>query len=289
MTGYGAASEATEGGTLTVEARSVNSRHLRFVLKGPPGLESLEATLRELAEQRVKRGRVELAFVLDDRGGARPRGVLDEDRVRELLAGLEELRTRFDVEGTPDLNMLVQLGGIFRDAGDEGEKLSFEGVGDVAAAALDALVEMRENEGARLEEDLRGRIDALRSGVARIEELAPGRLIRERDRLRASIANLAEGRELEQDRLAREIAVIADRWEISEELVRTRAHLDAFDEYLGAPAEEPVGKRLAFLVQELQREVNTLGAKANDIEMSRHTVEMKNEIEKLREQVENVE
>jgi uncharacterized protein (TIGR00255 family) len=289
MTGYGAASRTAEDGTVTVESRSVNSRHLRFVLKGPPGIEALEPSLRSLVGERVKRGNIELSFSIGERSVGRPRRVLDEDRVRELLEGLEELQARFDVEGKPDLRTLVELGGLFRDATEEQAGLSFEDIRDVTATALDALVQMRENEGERLAEDLSGRIGALRAGASTIEDLAPQRLIRERDRLRASIANLAEGRELEEDRLAREIAVIADRWEISEELVRTRAHLDAFDEYLSAPSEEPVGKRLAFLVQELQREVNTLGAKANDVEISRHTVEMKNEIEKLREQVENVE
>ena len=111
----------------------------------------------------------------------------------------------------------------------------------------------------------------------------------ERDRLREAVRELAAGPTVDEDRLAREIALIADRWDLGEEMVRIIAHLDAFEEYLAATPGEPVGKRLAFLVQELQREINTLGAKANDTGISRHVVEMKNQLEKLREQVENVE
>jgi TRAP-type C4-dicarboxylate transport system permease small subunit len=129
----------------------------------------------------------------------------------------------------------------------------------------------------------------LRSAVEEVARRAPERLARERERLRAAVAELVEGSALDEDRLAREIALIADRWDIGEELVRTRSHLEAFEEYLEAPPDEAVGKRLAFLVQELQREVNTMGAKANDTAITRHVVEMKNEVERLREQVENVE
>lgn len=289
MTGYGTASEALQGGTLAVEARSVNSRHLRLVLKGPPGSEAWEPELREVVGRRAKRGRVELSFVLEGGAAASSARVLDEERVRELLKGLTELQAKFDVPGTPDIDTLVGVGGLFRESSGDQERLAFEDVRGAAVRALEGLIEMREQEGARLEDDLRARIAALRTGIARVEELAPRRLERERERLRLAVAEIADARDLEEDRLAREIALIADRWEISEELVRTRSHLDAFEEYLGTPADEAVGKRLGFLVQELQREVNTLGAKANDIEISRCAVEMKNEIEKLREQVENVE
>jgi uncharacterized protein (TIGR00255 family) len=289
MTGYGTASETFRGGRLTVEARSVNSRHLRLVVKGPPGSEAWEPSLRTVVEGCAKRGRVELSFAVDEGTAPGYRHMLDEERVRELLTGFQELQEKFDVPGTPDIATLVQAGGLFHESNGDPEAISFEDVRDVTARALDGLIEMREQEGARLEADLQARVAALRAGIVRVEELAPQRLERERERLRQAVAEIAEARDLEDDRLAREIALIADRWEISEELVRTRSHLDAFEEYLRTPADEPVGKRLGFLVQELQREVNTLGAKANDIEISRCAVEMKNEIEKLREQVENVE
>jgi uncharacterized protein (TIGR00255 family) len=212
MTGYGTASQALRGGALTVEARSVNSRHLRLVLKGPPGSEAWEPSLREVVGQRAKRGRVEVSFVLEEVSALSSGWVLDKGRIRELLDGFEELQAKFDVPGTPDIGTLVQMGGLFRESIGDTERLAFEDVRDVAARALDGLIEMREQEGARLEDDLQARVAAIRMGIARVEELAPRRLERERERLRLAVAEIADARDLEEDRLVREIALIADSW-----------------------------------------------------------------------------
>ena len=289
MTGYGSATVTRAGGTVTVEARSVNSRGLKVVVKAPPGRERWESELRALAESRARRGRLDL-FVRVEGASDAEGASLDEARVREVLDACARLRDDFGVSGEPDIGSLLRVGGIFRKAGGEGAEFvpETEDVKEAAADALDLLVEMRDREGARLEVDLRGRLAGIREAVDGAEALAPERLERERRRLRDAVVDLA-GRGLDEDRLTREIALIADRWEISEELVRARSHVEAFEEFLEAPIDEPVGRRLGFLVQELQREVNTLGAKANDSRISRLVVEAKNEIERLREQVENVE
>lgn len=289
MTGYGSATVTRETGTVTVEARSVNSRGLKVVVKAAPGVERAESELRALAESRARRGRLDLFVRVEgapETGGAS----LDEARVREVLDACARLRDDFGVSGEPDMASLLGVGGIFRRAGGEGGEFVPESddVKQAAAEALDLLVEMRDREGVRLEVDLRGRLAGLREAIDGAEALAPERLERERRRLQDAVADLA-GKGLDEDRLLREIALIADRWEISEELVRARSHVEAFEEFLDAPVEEPVGRRLGFLVQELQREFNTLGAKANDSRISRLVVEAKNEIERLREQVENVE
>ena len=289
MTGYGSATVTRESGTVTVEARSVNSRGLKVVVKAPPVVEGWDAELRTLAESRARRGRLDLFVRVEgapDAGGAS----LDEVRVRAVLDACARLRDDFGVSGEPDVASLLRVGGIFRTAGGEGAEFvpETDDVKQATEEALDLLVEMREREGARLEVDLRGRLVGLRNAIDGAEALAPERLERERSRLRDAVEDLA-GKGLDEDRLLREIALIADRWEISEELVRARSHVEAFEEFLEAPADEPVGRRLGFLVQELQREFNTLGAKANDSRISRLVVEAKNEIERLREQVENVE
>lgn len=290
MTGFGSAIETLDGVTLTVAARSVNSRGLKVVVKGPPGTEEWEPGLRELVGARVSRGRIDLTVDVQEDAATRAGRELDEERVREVLAGLERLQAEFGISGEVDLATLSRFGGIFREASPmSAAEIGDEPVARATSAALDGLIEMRSREGEKLEKDLRERLGGLREGIAGIEVLAPERLERERERLRASVAQLSERVEVDDDRIAREIALLADRWDIGEEMVRTAAHIDAFEEYLEAPADEPVGKRLAFLVQELQREVNTLGAKANDTRISRRVVEMRNEIEKLREQVENVE
>ena len=289
MTGYGAATVSAEEGAITVEARSVNSRGLKVVVKAPPGAEGWEADLRALAQSRARRGRLDLFVRLETASRSEGRA-LDEVRVREILDACARLRDEFGVPGEPDVASLLRTGGLFsREAAEEAEfRPGAEELKRAAVEALDLLVDMRDREGARLEADLRERVAGIRRAIEEAEELAPQRLERERERLQGAVAELA-GKGLDEERLLREIALIADRWDVGEELVRARSHLEAFEEFLAAPIEEPVGRRLGFLVQELQREVNTLGAKANDPRISRLVVEAKNEIERLREQVENVE
>lgn len=291
MTGYGAASLEFEEGSVTVEARSVNSRHLKVSVRGLEVASAWEPRLRAAVGDFVQRGRVDVTIAVSG-GTAGPDAVqLDEAKVQGYLRAFEVLRDKYHLPGQPDIGLLIQTGGLLREADEEGRLgwLEADQVERVLRDALGGLVEMREREGRHLEEDLRGHVARLREGLAEVRRLAPERLRSERVRLRKAVAELAEGVELDEERLDREIALIADKWDISEEIVRSEAHLEAFDGYLDAPAEEAVGKRLGFLVQELQREVNTLGAKANDARISRLIVEMKNAIEGMREQVENVE
>ena len=287
MTGYGSATSPSDQGTLTVEVRSVNSRGLRVIIKGPPGSAGWESELRLIAEKYVKRGRIDMYVRVEDVSGA-SRQILDEDRVRAIIEACDRLRDEFGVPGELNVTSLLGVAGLLRDGGmGSSVEPNAAIIQDTVARALEGVVEMREREGARLERDMRERVNAIRAAMNGAEELVPERLQKERERLRAAVIELA-GKELDDDRLSREIALIADRWDVSEELVRTRSHLEAFEEFLDGEA-EPVGKRLGFLAQELQREVNTLGAKANDARISRLVVEAKNEIDKLREQVENVE
>jgi uncharacterized protein (TIGR00255 family) len=148
---------------------------------------------------------------------------------------------------------------------------------------------MREDEGRRLAADLDGRISAIEAALDAIAELAPSRLSAERDRLREAVGELAGGVAVSEDRLAQEIAYLAERWDINEELVRFRSHNELFRELMAANPEEPVGKRLSFLVQEMHREANTIGSKANHAGIAHRVVAIKEEVERLREQVENVE
>jgi uncharacterized protein (TIGR00255 family) len=293
MTGYGSATVNADDRAITVEARSVNSRGLKVVVKGPPGIETLEPDLRAVVERGARRGRVDLFIRFDARADARADApasrVLDEERVRDYVAGAKRLRDEFGVSAELDLATLARLGGVFKDRARDVDPTSLANAAvEATATATDGMVEMRRREGDRLESDLRERLSALDAGLTASEEIAPERLQRERARIMAAVAEVAE-KGFDEDRMAREIAMIADRWDVGEELVRARSHLAAFGEYLDLSSDEPVGKRLGFLVQELQREVNTLGAKANDTRITTHVVEMKNEIEKLREQVENVE
>lgn len=159
----------------------------------------------------------------------------------------------------------------------------------MAEEAAAAARGMREDEGRRLEQDLAERIDAMDALLTTVGERAPERLTAERDRLREAVAELTAQAEVDEDRLAREIAYLAERWDINEELVRFRSHVELFREALAGDGSEPVGKRLGFLVQEMHREANTIGSKANDAEIAQASVGLKEEVERVREQVENVE
>jgi uncharacterized protein (TIGR00255 family) len=206
------------------------------------------------------------------------------------MRALEALRDELNVSGAVDLSMLANYGELFRGP-DRGAavELDPELVIELTEAAARGVKALRESEGERLEVDLRARLEAIERELAAVEARAPERLIEQRDRLREAVRELTEQVEVDEDRLAREIAYLAERWDVNEEIVRFRSHVELFREALSADGSEPVGKRLGFLAQEMHREANTIGSKANDAELARATVALKEEIERIREQVENVE
>jgi uncharacterized protein (TIGR00255 family) len=190
-----------------------------------------------------------------------------------------------------NLSHVSRFGEIFRapEPGNASDQVNAEVIRRLSEAAAAGVVALREAEGTRLQSDLEERLGAIEETLARVEARAPERLISERNRLKAAVAELTEAHSVDEDRLAREIAYLAEKWDINEELVRFRSHGELFHETLQADASEPVGKRLGFLIQEMNREANTIGSKANDAEIAQAAVALKEEVERLREQVENVE
>jgi uncharacterized protein (TIGR00255 family) len=289
MTGFGEARRDTPAGTLLVEVRTVNHRHFNANLRIPQSLARWEGEIREWLRRHISRGHVNASVRVETPAGT-PRGLkLDEERVQSYIALLNQLHQRFGVAGGPDVHTLARFPDVF--VRDEGEDLEI-GADDLRAAVEDAAmanVRMREGEGRRLHDDLEGRIAAIEANLDQIAAVAPERLVAERDRLRAAIRELAGGVPVDEARLAQELVYVAERLDINEELVRFRAHDAAFRELLDADSAEPVGKRLGFLVQEMHREANTIGSKANHAGIAHRVVAMKEEVERLREQVENVE
>lgn len=289
MTGFGSATGTAGDTAIAVEVRSVNGRHLRVDVRVPAGGEAWEPRLRERVGERADRGSVDVTVRLEEAGGE---GALelDRERVEAFLKAVRTLREDFALPGSVDLPLVVQAGGLLRRRmAPSAAEIEWDSLEPLVARALDELVTMREREGERLEQDLLERVAGIEAGIDRVETLAPRRLERERARLLEAVAELTRGREADAERVAREVVVLADKWDVGEEMVRARAHIAAFRQLLDEPADVPVGKRLGFLVQELHREINTTGAKANDAEISHVVVDMKNEVERLREQIENVE
>lgn len=292
MTGYGEAERTTPAGLLRVELRTVNHRYLHTNFRTPQALSRLEPEMREWLRGAFVRGSVNCTVRLDAETALRPAGVaVDEERVAAYLAAFRDLGERFGVPGTPDLALLARFGDVLiRDREPEtGAELDPEELRAVIRDAAAATTRMREDEGQRLAQDLGTRLEAITVALQNIADQAPERLLSERDRLRSAVRELTGGVAVDEGRLAQEIALLAERWDLNEELVRFRSHIELFRELLAADAAEAVGKRLGFLVQEMHREANTIGSKANDAGIAHRVVAIKDEIERLREQVENVE
>ena len=293
MTGFGESETPVGAGLLRVSIKTVNHRYLNTSLRTPPGFDRFEHEVPKWLKPLLRRGHASISVTLERREGDEEYGLpeLDHDRAERYIALLRELRRRHGLEGTIDAHAVLRMPDVRRTpdaaAGIEGlDPAAFEGA---VLRAARAVVALREVEGARLREDLEARLEAMEVELERIRELAPRRLLAERDRLRAQIRELAEAEDVDEERLAREVAYLAERWDINEELVRLASHIQLFRDTLAEDGTEPVGKRLSFVVQEMHREVNTIGSKANDAAITRSSVAMKEEIEKLREQVENVE
>jgi uncharacterized protein (TIGR00255 family) len=288
MTGFGSADGTVGKVRVSVEVRTVNHRFFNPSIKLPPAFSAWEGDVREALRAAIARGHTSLT-VRTHRDVSDSTAGVDESRFAAYAAHLKALRDRYGLGGEVDVATVLRMPDVVVSAGsDLDEPGGFpEELLTVLGRALTALSSMRSAEGARIEEFLRARIATIEVAVGRLEQRAPQRVIEHRDRLKTAVQELTEGVALDPQRVAQEIAVLADRLDVSEELDRFRAHIAAFRDALDGGSE--VGKRLGFLSQELLREANTTGSKANDAAMMHDVVEIKEELEKIREQVDNLE
>lgn len=286
MTGYGRSELHRDGRTLTAEVRTVNHRFAEFSVRLPKELAALEGRVRELLQQRIPRGSVTLTVGGGGETGTRP--AIDRDQAARYLAQLRDLKREHGLKGGVDLRTLVALPGIVAgDAAAGGAGDCWDLLAGAVAAALDRLDEMRCREGRALHRDLAGRLRRLSRLAGRIESLARRRPAERRRKLQSRVREIAGGLALDPARLAQEVALFAERADVTEELVRLRSHCAAFAAYLAG--RQPAGRRLDFLLQEMNREANTIGSKAGDAGVSQLVVELKEQLEKMREQAQNVE
>jgi uncharacterized protein (TIGR00255 family) len=291
MTGFGEAERDSPAGRLRIEVKTVNHRFFNASVKTPSGFDRYEATITDALKRHLSRGHVTAYLSLKRGGEGVDTGIrVDLDKARAYLKAFEALRDGLNVSGTVNLDMLSRYGELFHaPESDRTSEIAPELVAELTEAAASGARALREAEGERLEADLSARLDAIERELAAVAVRAPERLIEQRDRLREAVKELTEQVEVDEDRLAREVAYLAERWDINEEVVRFRSHVELFREALAGDGSEPVGKRLGFLAQEMHREANTIASKANDAELARASVGLKEEIERIREQVENVE
>ena len=286
MTGFGAAEGPAAAGRLRVEIRTVNHRFFNFAPRLPADLVPLESQLRERLRQAFERGHVSVQVRWLESADRELALSVDVDRARAIATRLRELRSAAGLDGTIDVDLIARQPDVLRWEGSSAD-VSWDEVEPIVAQAATECLASREREGNALVAELGRLLEAMEGESQAIAARAPGRLIRERDRLRAAVAELLDGRGPDEQRIAQEVAFIADRLDITEELVRFAAHLAGCRDALAAG--RPAGKQLGFLAQELGREINTMGAKANDAEISQRVIAMKGELEKFREQLENLE
>jgi len=286
MTGFGAAEGKVAGGRLRIEIRTVNHRYFNPQLKLPYDLAGVEGELRERLRALLERGHVAVSARWVEQPEAQAAVMLDLDRAKQVVKALRELKKQLRLKGDPDLAFVARHPDVLTYTGD-GAVVTWADVQPVAERAAAEVLAMRERERRALGADLSARLDALEAGANVIAARAPERVKNELARLQKQVAELAGAVQIDPQRLAVEVALLADRVDIAEELVRFQTHLAAVRTALAGSA--AVGKQLGFLAQELLREINTMGSKANDAAITQAVIAMKGELERFREQLENLE
>jgi uncharacterized protein (TIGR00255 family) len=296
MTGFGSAEDQVSSGDgrkggrgrLRIEIRTVNHRYFNPQLKLPVELAGVEIEMRERLRQLLERGHVSVTARWVDAAAARSVSV-DLARAKQVLAAALQLKKQLKLKGSVDLAFVARHPEVLTSAnGDAGnEPVQWPDVQAIVERAARDVVAMRKKEGEALAVELNARLGALEAGARVIEEQAPARLKAEHERLKQAVQELTASVTVDEQRLALEIALLADRVDITEELVRFRAHIAAARAALAS--DQAVGKQLGFLAQELLRETNTMGSKANDARITQTVIAMKGDLEKFREQLENLE
>jgi uncharacterized protein (TIGR00255 family) len=290
MTGFGRGEASGESIAVTVEVRSVNHRHLDIAVRLPRALAALELDVRRLVQGRLERGRVDIAVQLTPLTGAATQRVqVDAALAREYVARARALAMELGLDGAPNLAWLLEQPGVVRleDPEPIEPAAPWPLLAEALGRALDELVARRTAEGDRLAEALRTLHAELTTNVQLVAVRAPATTARREDRLRDRLRALLAETAIDQSRIVTEAAVWADKSDVTEELARLRAHLAEFTLLLDKDG--PVGRPLDFLIQELNREINTVASKADDLEMSQAALAAKGVLEKIREQVQNLE
>ncbi len=288
MTGFGTADGFVGQLNTTVEVRSVNHRFFTPNIKLPGVFAKWEGDVREILRKRVPRGYVTL-FARTSADSAASAPLIDEERFAAYLAALRGLKDRHGIAGEIDVASVLRIPNVLAVRSDDEAPGSLEELGKVVASALDDMLRMRQSEGVHLQRYLDERLQVLKTILARIAKRAPIRLSEQHAKLKENVAHMLAGHSLDDQRVAQEIAILVEKLDVAEEIDRFDAHIAAFGETIHSKSGEPAGKRLGFLLQEMVRETNTLGSKANDSAILADVILLKEELERMREQIENVE
>lgn len=290
MTGYGHAEAILDGQKYTVEIKSLNHRFLEISLRLPASLSALEMEIKKKIGEPLLRGKIDVSIRRDVQSSAENGQylALNLPLAQNYFNLLMQLKQSLNLQDEIRLEMIAGQKDVFKMAeSPQDDTALWQGLATVLEEALAGMMEMRRREGEILSRDLSARLDLMAQLLSRIEAKAPQVVLEYQKRLTDRVRELTSGLVVDEGRLSQEVAVFAEKSDITEEIVRLRSHLGQFLEMLDS--EEAIGRKVDFLIQEMNREVNTIGAKSSDADISKQVIEIKSELAKLREQVQNLE
>ena len=288
MTGFGRGRYTDEGKDILVEIKSVNHRYSDIFTKLPRTLSFLEDKIRDLISKRIYRGKIDVFISYEDHSEKAREVLLDEHLTMAYVNAVEKIKEKFNLADDISVSLISRFPDVLRvEKCEENEEEIWNMVKEALEAALDSLIKMREEEGQKLKLSLLEKASYFEKLLDEVKNRAPEVVKEYKAKLELRISDLLEQKIIDENRLAAEVALFADRCSIDEEIVRLESHISQLRNILNEG--EAVGRKLDFLVQELNREVNTIGSKANDLFITKNVVEMKSELEKIREQIQNIE
>ena len=288
MTGFGRAKYSENGLNITVEFKSVNHRYFEFTSRLPKGYMFLDEKLKSFCQQKISRGKVEAAVLIEDNSESAAVVEINGAYAQAYLAAVKDMSRQYHIKNDVKMSSLVTNPELFTVKKQSlPEEVVTEAVLKTAEEAMESFILMREAEGERLKKDVKTRTDFILEKVAFVEERSPETVRAYREKLEQKIKELIGDVHIDEQRLLTETAIFADKVAVAEETVRLKSHIKQFCSLLDS--HEPIGRKLDFIVQEMNREANTIGSKAQDIEITHTVVDIKSEIEKIREQIQNIE
>ena len=288
MTGFGRANALINGLDVTIEIKSVNHRYFEFSCRMPRAYQFAEEKLKALCQQSISRGKIELSVFVEETAESSTQVEINHPYAKAYMAAIKQLCKEYGIKNDVKASAFVGNNDIFKLRRSVlPDEQVIEALLTVADEAIKNFVDMREVEGERLLKDVLSRADTILSKVALVEERSPETVKAYRERLEQKVRDLLETANIDEQRIITETAIFADKIAVDEETVRLRSHIKQLESFLNA--EGPAGKKLDFIVQEMNRETNTIGSKAQNVEIAHIVVDIKSEIEKIREQIQNIE
>ena len=288
MTGYGRGEAVLHGRSIVVEVRSVNNRYLDCNIKMPRAYIFAEDAMKSRIQNSISRGKVDIFVTMDSTGADAVTVKVNHLVAAGYVKSLQELKDTYHLWGLPDLSLIAHFPDVLQTekAPDNVEEVAAD-ICSVLDQALTDYAVMREREGERISADILSRADTIEALTTQVEDRSPKTVTEYRARLETKMREVLQNQQLDESRILTEAAIFADKVAVDEETVRLRSHLSQLRTMLKQGG--PIGRKLDFLIQEFNREANTIGSKCNDLEISRHVIDIKAEIEKIREQVQNIE